>query len=270
VLKRVITSLVLAPLVLAACVVGNPLFLFWLCLLVVTLSFWELRVMLAQPKALPVVTLFGLAVPFFGAQVQENRDPVQIILYASAFWIVGLVFVTAAARKGRTSSAAVDMSGLWVAMPMTCLLMLHKLMPHHAAHFGEGDYILLIVLPLWAGDIAGLLVGSKFGKHKLAPLISPKKSIEGAVANLLGCIGTSVALVPLIETTPHLVLHLVVGATIGIVGQLGDLFESWVKRTFGVKDSGSILPGHGGVLDRIDSLLFAAPVVCLELVFAFR
>lgn len=274
--QRVLTALALAPIALLACVVRTPYLLFGLCLLVTTLAFWELRSLLGQPKALPVVTLFGLAVPFVGTEIQLNRDPVQLILYAGVFWVLGLIFAAAAVYKGRTTAAGVDMAGLWISMPLTAMLMLHKLMPvHFTWTFGESFatyhcFPLLILLPLWGGDIAGLLVGSRFGKHRLAAGISPNKSWEGAIANFAACVAISLILIPVLGDSNRVILHGLCGATIGVVGQLGDLFESWMKRSGGVKDSGAILPGHGGVLDRIDSLLFTAPVVCLELVIAFR
>ncbi len=268
--NRILTSLVLAPIAIAACVLRTPYLLLSICLLVATLGFWELRTLLRQPKALPVLTLFGLAVPFFGTEIQANRDPIQVLLYAPIFWLMGLAFCAYAAKSVKNNAASVDMAGLWICMPLTCILMLHKLIPPHQPYITYQCFPLLILIPLWAGDVAGLVVGSKFGKHPLASKVSPKKSWEGAIANLLTCVVVSAAMVYPLGDSNRLPLHLLCGVTIGVVGQCGDLFESWVKRTTGVKDSGSILPGHGGVLDRIDSLLFTAPLVCLELVVAFH
>jgi phosphatidate cytidylyltransferase len=260
----------LVPIVLAASIVRTPYPLLALNLLFATLGFWELRTLLKQPRALPVLTLFGLAVPFWGTEVQANRDPVQMILYACVFWVVGLIFAVSSVRKRAANSASVDLAGLWIAMPLTCLMMLHndKMVPAHPAFLTQHCYILLLLLPLWSGDIVALLVGRKFGKHLLAPSLSPKKSWEGAIANVVACVVVSLAVIPLLGDQQRVGLHVLVGTTIGVVGQIGDLFESWMKRAVGVKDSGSILPGHGGVLDRIDSFLFAAPVVCLELIVA--
>lgn len=121
--------------------------------------------------------------------------------------------------------------------------------------------VLLLFLCLWAGDTAAMVVGRAWGRHRLAPQISPGKTWEGASANLfvsvLGGWGLGVAL-----GFPAL-YGVLVGLATGVFGQLGDLAESAWKRRHGVKDSGWLLPGHGGVLDRFDSLLFATPFVAL-------
>jgi len=117
----------------------------------------------------------------------------------------------------------------------------------------------MAIVPLWGGDTAGIFVGKAFGRRLLAPKISPKKTVEGAIANLFAC--------PLVSIPLGLAIGLsweagaACGLAAGTFGQLGDLFESYVKRQAGVKDSGSLLPGHGGLLDRVDSLLFTAPIV---------
>lgn len=124
----------------------------------------------------------------------------------------------------------------------------------------EGISILFLALIItWGNDMGAYLMGSLWGRHPLAPDLSPNKSVEGALGGLLGALvsalimGSSLGMAP-----PGLIL---VGLVGGLSAQLGDLFESKIKRSFGVKDSGSIFPGHGGVLDRIDSLLFSLPVI---------
>ena len=115
---------------------------------------------------------------------------------------------------------------------------------------------LLLITKL--GDIGAYLIGSSFGKHPLIPRISPKKTIEGAFGGLLfSVLGALASRIFLGFDYLHLIL---IGLGLGILGQLGDLSESLLKRDCGIKDSGSIFPGMGGVLDEIDSLLFAGPV----------
>ena len=125
-------------------------------------------------------------------------------------------------------------------------------------------WIFLTLIVIMICDTLAYFVGSNLGKHKLSPAVSPNKSIEGGVGGLVG----SVLVVLLAGYTflPQIGLFdgIVVGLLLGVVGQLGDLFESLLKRATGVKDSGNLIPGHGGLLDRLDSLLFAFPVVyCL-------
>jgi phosphatidate cytidylyltransferase len=118
--------------------------------------------------------------------------------------------------------------------------------------------VLLLVGVVWLSDSAAYYVGSSFGRHKLAPRISPNKSWEGSIAGLTTALvaGTAWSLVRL--DSVDLWLILVVGVT-GVVAQMGDLLESYFKRSVGIKDSGTVLPGHGGMLDRLDALLLSAP-----------
>ncbi|WP_338011619.1 phosphatidate cytidylyltransferase [Desulforamulus aeronauticus] len=121
-------------------------------------------------------------------------------------------------------------------------------------------WLLLLLTATWASDTFAYFVGRVLGKHKLAPLLSPKKTIEGAVGGVIGSSLTALAFVKLVPVLPLWPVVLL-GALIGIASLLGDLVESALKRQAGVKDSGNIIPGHGGMLDRFDSLLFTAPLV---------
>ena len=117
--------------------------------------------------------------------------------------------------------------------------------------------ILTAAIPIWAGDTAAIFAGKAFGKHKLAPAISPNKTWEGSIANFLAAVGAAAALGYFLKYPMDKMLLL--GVSCGVIGQFGDLFESYLKRQAGVKDSGNLLPGHGGVFDRLDSLLMTAP-----------
>jgi phosphatidate cytidylyltransferase len=123
------------------------------------------------------------------------------------------------------------------------------------------EWILLLVSVTWLGETAAYLVGSAVGRHKLAPAISPRKTVEGALAQLaasvLAALGARLAFFPALS----LEAAIVVGLLLGVVGQAGDLLESALKRSVGTKDTGRIIPGHGGMLDRVDSLLVNTPVL---------
>jgi phosphatidate cytidylyltransferase len=128
--------------------------------------------------------------------------------------------------------------------------------------FTEGlQWTLLMLLVIWGGDTFALVVGKKFGKSPLAPKLSPKKTKEGALAGLFA--GTVIAVAFRFSLAMELPLFhvVVVSIVLGIFGQLGDLAESMIKRAAGIKDSSHLIPGHGGVLDRMDSLLFSLPVL---------
>ena len=123
--------------------------------------------------------------------------------------------------------------------------------------------LMTAAIPIWCGDTAAIFVGKAFGKHKLAPAISPNKTWEGSIGNLLACVGAALALGAIFHYP--MLLMVLLGINCGILGQAGDLFESWLKRKADVKDSGNILPGHGGLLDRLDSLMATAPISLLIL-----
>jgi phosphatidate cytidylyltransferase len=127
---------------------------------------------------------------------------------------------------------------------------------------GGMAWVLAVVLSTWAGDSAAYLAGRTFGRHRLAPAVSPGKTIEGAVGGLLAAVLVSAAVFGVSGALPAWAGALV-GAGLGVCGQLGDLSESFLKRQAGVKDSGDLIPGHGGMLDRVDALLFAFPAALL-------
>lgn len=120
-------------------------------------------------------------------------------------------------------------------------------------------WVLFLVATVWAGDISALLIGSFLGRHKLYPKISPKKTYEGLggaiVGSILIALAFSYLFFPHLEKMPFVLLAI----GLGIFGQLGDFTESMLKRSAQVKDSGTLIPGHGGMLDRLDSFLFSAP-----------
>jgi phosphatidate cytidylyltransferase len=154
---------------------------------------------------------------------------------------------------------------IYVVYPLT---LLRKVRAHED---GIGLLLFLFVC-VWAGDIFALYIGKKFGRRKLAPRLSPNKTWEGSVASVLGSIGCGLGLYSLgiaLDKRGYTELHigmtwwqmLLLAVALNIAAQLGDLLESAIKRGAGVKDSGTLLPGHGGILDRIDALLLAAPVL---------
>jgi len=180
-------------------------------------------------------------------------------------------------RSGFPSAAASLGALAYISLPMTCLIGL-RLLPGGYSWL----FLMYLFLTVWSGDIFAFYVGRAIGKHKLAPRISPNKTWEGAVAAVVGAavIGLiwihsapslSTRLARLSPGTPlsaqevkvlfPTVTMIVLTIVVNIAAQLGDLVESMIKRGAGAKDSGTLLPGHGGILDRIDALLFAAPVV---------
>lgn len=125
---------------------------------------------------------------------------------------------------------------------------------------GGAALVLLLLGTTWMGETAAYLVGSAVGRHRLAPVISPNKTVEGAVAQVIASVGTALALGAWLAPGWSAWASAGGGALVGVVGQVGDLAESVVKRCAKVKDASSLIPGHGGLLDRLDSLLFNVPI----------
>jgi len=136
-------------------------------------------------------------------------------------------------------------------------------------HIRETSLLLLlfIVLSVWISDIAAFLIGKNFGKRKLAPNLSPNKTIEGSISGILGAMVIAVIFLLFAQFTYSDITMVILAGVISIGSQVGDLIESGLKREYNIKDSGRILPGHGGFLDRFDSLLFAMSM-CVLLGFA--
>lgn len=149
--------------------------------------------------------------------------------------------------------ALVLMGFLYVPLLLSHLVML-RLLPHGI------PWLFLVMVIVMAGDSAAYYVGSSFGKTKLYPAVSPKKSVEGSLGGLVGSLVGAFVAKGLFFPELSILDCIATALLLGVVGQLGDLFESLIKRSCGVKDSGTLLPGHGGILDRVDSILFAGPV----------
>jgi phosphatidate cytidylyltransferase len=158
-------------------------------------------------------------------------------------------------------ASAGDVALLFLGLLYVPFLLSHlgllRMMPHGT------QWIFLLLVIVMAGDTGAYYVGSTIGKRKLYPVVSPNKSIEGSLGGLIGSmVGAFIAKATFfsgLSVFDCIAASLLLGA----LGQLGDLFESMLKRSFGVKDSGKIFPGHGGMLDRLDSILFAAPAAFL-------
>jgi len=172
------------------------------------------------------------------------------------FFILSLIFLL---RPGVLARAHHHLGWICLGLIYVALLMGH-LVPLRVLDDGR-QWIFLTLVIVMCCDTSAYIVGSRVGKHKLYPLISPNKSIEGAIGGVFGAVLGALISKLLFFSAIGFWPVIVVGLLLGIVGQIGDLFESMLKRACEVKDSGSMIPGHGGMLDRLDSLLFAFPLV---------
>jgi phosphatidate cytidylyltransferase len=256
---RVLTAVVLAPIVLGALFLANPYPLLILAAACAYIGGREVSNLLGHNShaAGAVASLAILLAP-------RTSDPALLSVIAFSLFLVGVL--SAWRGAGSNHSFWIPLSLLWCAAPLYSLVLLHG--GDHTELWRLQAPILLAILPLWGGDTAAIFAGQAFGKHLLAPGISPKKTVEGAIANLLACIVVAIGIGYLIEF--DLLPSSLCGLAAGTFGQAGDLFESYVKRKAGVKDSGNLLPGHGGLMDRIDSILFTAPAVAVIVTFWAR
>lgn len=157
---------------------------------------------------------------------------------------------------------------IYIAVPLALTIRLTLVVdPFSSMTQYNGLLLLAIFIFIWVNDTGAYLVGSRWGKRRLAPNISPKKSVEGSIGGLLLVLLSAVVLRLLLFPELSWLSILLIAAVVAIFGTIGDLFESSLKRQAGVKDSGKLIPGHGGILDRIDSLLLAVPAVYLLLAF---
>lgn len=250
--KRIVSSAIVIPIVIASILID------WVCALVVTLfiivGLYEFFTML-EHKGINIYKYFGIGM--------GTIIPLSILFrfeltktWELLFAILSLLFLILMQFRRRENSGvivgiSVTIFGILYVSWFFSFLIKIRYLPH-----GLG-LLAAVLLTTKLGDIGAYLVGTRFGKRPLIPHISPKKSIEGAVGGLIFSILAALASRSFI-ILPY--LHLIfIGIFLGVLGQLGDLSESLMKRDCQVKDSGTIFPGLGGVLDVIDSLIFTAP-----------
>src|ERR671920_1709878 len=245
---RAVTALVLAPIALASIALGKWAILLVL-LVVIAGSAYELSRAL---EPLPFLAAFGAGFLPLLLSIPYGRTGILLGAVVALPWSL---FWLAARPETRTLRAvlAVLLMSLWVGAPLA-----------HLGLFPDSrDGVVLILIAVvgpWISDSGAYFAGRIFGRHLLFPSLSPKKTVEGGLGGLLLTV-LVVAPLAYVLLSFSLPKALLIGATVSVASQCGDLFESSLKRILDVKDLGNFLPGHGGVLDRVDSLLFTAPAV---------
>jgi phosphatidate cytidylyltransferase len=284
-LKRVATAVVLIPLVLLLILRAPVPVLAFVAGVVALLAIRELLQLSeaygSKPLHIPTYIFCGLF--FFVIAFHPGATD---LLSTSSFTYFGMAFAVLAPfiflaigmyRSDLASAfpaARVSVFAfLYIALPMASLLQLRE-------QWQGSFFLLYLLLLVWAGDIFAYFIGKPLGRHRMSPRVSPNKTWEGAIASVIASVAVGILMfhyaqpissalmrAHLIERQngifgpTSLISVIVLSIVLNIAAQLGDLVESLIKRGAGVKDSGAILPGHGGMLDRVDALLFAAPVL---------
>lgn len=248
---RLITGFVLGPLLLLLLLEGPIWGRVVVFVAAAAACVYELLTMAMPGRRLEPIVGTAMAI---GVQVWHWFDPGGIDGQATLFLLLPAFLVLS--RPHPIEAAIIRIAVMWGAL---VYVVLPFAMGLELAAFDPTLLIILLSL-VWAGDTAAYFVGRAIGTHKLYPAVSPKKTIEGSVGGLVGSAlitwGLTAAFYPSVGVLEALLL----GVIVGVAAQAGDLTESLIKRSCGVKDSGTLLPGHGGMLDRVDGVLFAFPI----------
>jgi len=243
------------PLLIGLIHFSNQTFFNLLVLLVAMIGLFEFYAM-ALPKELELERVVAILCGFIsGAVVCWQRIDLLLLVLVISFGTLSVLFLL---RMREINSAVHNLVYAFFGIIYVPLLLSHVALLREFEHGREWLYFSLVIAMV--GDSAAYFVGSAIGRTKLSPLISPNKTVEGALGGLAGSVVGAWLVKMLFLPQASYSLVLFMAFFLAIFGQLGDLFESMLKRCFAVKDSGSIIPGHGGVLDRLDSLLFVFPV----------
>ena len=267
--KRIITALI--GMAVAFFLVNHGDWPFVFVLFLLSIASWQEYVVMMEkadvkiPCFIGIFSLFLLLLCSWVGNVQE----LLLILTFTVFWLFFKVVFQY--RQFSVQDATFSVMGiLYIGLLFSYIVVLRfsDLTVDQTAGIETGAVLLWITfLGTWASDTFAYIMGCNFGSRKLCPEISPGKTVEGSIGGLVGCIAV-VAILGFIWNMP-MIQVVILGLLVGIAAQTGDLFESALKRYTGVKDSGSLLPGHGGVLDRFDSVLFVAPIVYYYSIYVF-
>jgi phosphatidate cytidylyltransferase len=260
---RILVSAITIPLILLVCYLGGLYFLFFI-LAIALISLYEFHGLARKKNAnsnfvIGIITTIILVLNSYYNYLHFDHLIIAVVV---------ALFVAELFRNKESAILNIGVSLLgifYLGLFSSTIVALRELFP---GNYLNGGYLIIsIFVTIWLCDSAAFFLGTAFGKHKLFPRVSPKKSWEGAIAGFVFAILSMIALKYILLDSFSISDAIVIGTIIGSIGQIGDLVESLIKRDAGVKDSSNLIPGHGGIFDRFDSLMLSAPVIYLYLVF---
>lgn len=266
---RVLVTLVGVPLIVLVSILGKIPFLIFV-LAIGLISYYEYSKMLRNRHSYA-----NKLVGYLSVGVIIINEYKSFIDYHIFFLIVVALLLLSELfrnKESATHNLGSTLLGIfYIGFFSAAIVDLREFYSESVFTYSQGGYLIIsIFISIWICDSAAYFVGSAYGLHKLMPRVSPKKSWEGAFAGFVFAVIAMIAARELFLEFMNLRDAIAIGLIVGAFGQIGDLVESLIKRDNHVKDSSSIIPGHGGILDRFDSLLFAAPIVYLYLTFIVK
>jgi phosphatidate cytidylyltransferase len=263
---RVIVAVVAIPALVLLSYLGGVYFLSFV-LIIAGLSFYEFAVMAKAKGANVNINLAIIGLIFF--ILNSYRFFFNSFHFLIAFFVILLIFELFRNNGSAIFNLGATLLGLiYLGIFGSTLIGIREFYPNIDNLYSHGGYLIIsIFATIWICDSAAFFGGTALGKHKLFPRVSPKKSWEGAIFGFVFAILAMILAKYLVLDFLSLKDSLVIGFIVGTFGQLGDLVESLLKRDAGVKDSSNLIPGHGGIFDRFDSLLFSSPIIYLYLTY---
>lgn len=291
-LKRILIGIIGIPIFIILIIMGGW-YLFALILILSNLSIWEYLKIANLKQAFPIKSLSYIlntafiTVLFLSLYIYGDYSGGHFTAYLIILILLNTILHTSLNLWNKAQNNTMNIAaGIavfnYITLFFSCILAIafFKQFAENFLNFDKftlielgrinWNYIVLsLFIAIWANDTFAYFIGRAVGKHKLFPRISPKKSWEGAVAGLFGAVfGFALPLYYLLPAF-SLTLSIIIGTATGIIGPIGDLAESQLKRDAGIKDSSNLIPGHGGVLDRFDSMLFTAPVALVIIILYY-
>jgi len=261
-LKRILVAVLGIPLILSAIWFGKGYF-GGLITLVALMGVYEFYTVAREKNLQPHIWVGMVVTPGFSAGLYFHQYQLMIALILLGTMLsLGVELVRLNSRPIENTGITV-IGYLYAGLFITTLIGIRESRVF-TSYQDAGIFVIMLFAGVWVCDTAAYYIGTAFGEHKLHETVSPNKSVEGAVAGFVGTLilVSGVYISPLLpDLSLPMVIFLILA--VGIFGQVGDLIESWMKRASDLKDTSSLLPGHGGILDRFDSLLLVAPLTYL-------